>query len=455
MFDKTHFYKTLWRLALPITIQQVLSSSFGLVDTVMVGQLGAVEVAAVGLANRFYTVLALILFALSSGTAIFTAQFWGKKDAHLIGKPMGIALLCAGASAGVFACAALLVPALIMRVFTTDAAVIQAGSVYLRIVAMSYVLAAVTAIYSGVLRSVEHVKLPMFASTSALGLNTLLNYGLILGHFGLPALGVKGAAMATLIARIIETALIVLVTHGKKYPARPAFDLVTIPAAFIKRFFRITAPVVVNEFLWVLGVTMYPIVYGRMGTTDIAAINMTAPVEQIALALFGGLFNAGAVMIGNQIGAGRNETAFASARQLMFWGPFGAVFAGGLIFVSAPGLVTLFQVAPEVRALAVNVFSVMSCLLWMKVFNCIAAISIFRSGGDTTYALYWDVGTTWIIGVPLALLGGFVWQLPVYWVFALTYAEEVARMTLALQRIYSKKWIHNLAGHEPVQESVR
>ena len=126
-----------------------------------------------------------------------------------------------------------------------------------------------------------------------------------------------------------------------------------------------------------------------------------------------------------------------------------------MIFVSAPGLVTLFQVAREVQALAVNVFSVMSCLLWMKVFNCIAAISIFRSGGDTTYALYWDVGTTWSIGVPLTLLGGFVWQLPVYWVFALTYAEEVARMTLALQRIYSKKWIHNLAGHEPAQESVR
>jgi Na+-driven multidrug efflux pump len=197
VFDEKHFYKTLWQLAIPITIQQVVTASLGLVDTVMVGQLGAVEVAAVGLANRFYNILALILFALSSGTAIFTAQFWGKKDLHLIGKPMGMALVCSIVSAFLFSLLAIFTPGAIMRVFTKDTAVIQSGSVYLRIVAFSYVLTAVMAIYSGVLRSIEHVKLPMFASTSALGLNTLLNYGLILGHFGLPALGVKGATQVT------------------------------------------------------------------------------------------------------------------------------------------------------------------------------------------------------------------------------------------------------------------
>jgi putative MATE family efflux protein len=448
VFDEKHFYKTLWQLAIPITIQQVVTASLGLVDTVMVGQLGAVEVAAVGLANRFYNILALILFALSSGTAIFTAQFWGKKDLHLIGKPMGMALVCSIVSAFLFSLLAIFTPGEIMRVFTKDTAVIQAGSVYLRIVAFSYVLTAVTAIYSGVLRSIEHVKLPMFASTSALGLNTLLNYGLILGHFGLPALGVKGAAIATLIARILEAAIIVLVTSGQRYPAIPSFDLTTMPSAFIKQFFRITAPVVVNESLWVLGVTVYPIVYGRMGTADIAAVNMTAPVEQIAFAFFAGLFHGSAVMIGNQIGAGRNETAFAYAQKVMFLGPLGALIAGGMIFVSASGIVTLFHVSPEVQSLAVHIFSVISCLYWIKIFNCIAAVSIFRSGGDTIYALYWDVGPTWLIGVPLALLSGFVWKLPVYWVFALTYAEEVARMILALQRIYSKKWIHNLASHD-------
>jgi Na+-driven multidrug efflux pump len=133
-----------------------------------------------------------------------------------------------------------------------------------------------------------------------------------------------------------------------------------------------------------------------------------------------------------------------TASLVMFLGPLGALGAGGMIFVSASGIVTLFHVSPEVRSLAVNIFSVISCLYWIKIFNCIAAISIFR-GGDTIYALYWDVGPTWLLGVPLTLLSGFVWKLLIYWVFALSYAEEVARMLLALQRIYSKKWIHNLS----------
>lgn len=447
MVDTQHFYRTLWKLALPIVIQNLATAALNLVDTVMIGQLGAVEVAAVGLANRFYTILTLILFALSTGTAIFTAQFWGKRDVHLIGKPTALALICAVTSAAIFSVTALFMPGAIMRVFTTDPAVIESGSAYFRIVAFSYILMALTYIYSGVLRSTEHVTLPMFASSGALCLNTLLNYCLILGHFGFPRMGVAGAAIATLISRFVEASLILAVAYGKKYPTVAIADFFAIPSTFIRQFSRFTLPVVINEFLWVIGFTMYSVVYGRMSTAAIAAINIGSPVEQIALAGFFGIGNAAAIMLGNQIGAGREDTAFAYAKKFIRIIPVGAVIVGGLMAASSPVIVSWFQVSPEVRSLAMKVLLVSSVILGIKSFNYLAGIGMFRSGGDTKYALYWDVGTTWFTGVPLAFLGGFVWELPVYWVLALACSDEVCRLFLAIQRIHSKKWIHNVASH--------
>ena len=444
--DRRHFYTTLVSIAIPITLQNVISSSLNLVDTIMIGQLGTIEIAAVGLANRFYFILILVLFAVSSGTAIFTAQFWGKKDIQHIGKVMGIALVLSIFIAAIFSLGALLIPDLIMKVFTEDTEVITEGSHYLWIVAFSYILTAVTMLYSFILRSIEQVKLPMYASIIGLGLNTFLNYCLIFGHVGFPALGVRGAAIATLIARIIETGVIVFVTYWKKYPAVKPADLFAIPLPFIKQFLVTTLPVVANEFSWVMGMTMYSIVFGRMGTAEVAAINMVNPVEQVFSYMFFGVASAASVMIGNQIGAEHEELAFSYAKRFSGLGIVGGLLSGGGIFLSATYIASVFKVSQDVRTFAINTLIVLSLVMWIRIFNMITIVGILRSGGDTKFSLYIEMIGIWGIGVPLAFLGGLVWKVPVYWVFALVNIEELFKMLVGLYRIYSKKWIHNLVS---------
>ncbi|MBW2367293.1 MAG: MATE family efflux transporter [Deltaproteobacteria bacterium] len=444
--EKRRFYKTLFQLAVPITIQNTITSSLNLVDTIMIGQLGATEVAAVGLANRLFFIFILVSFAISSGTAVFTAQYWGKKDVAEIGKVMGIALIFNGVIAVLFSIAALIDPAKVMAVFTTDAQVIHQGSLYLAITAFSFLPTAITMLYSFVLRSTGNVTIPMYASTSALVLNTVLNYCMIFGHFGFPALGVKGAAIATLIARFIEMAFIVSVTYLKRLPAVRWRDFLSVPTGLIKTFLITTAPILANEFIWVMGNTTYSIVFGRMGTAEIAAVNIIKPIEEISFSLFFGLASAASVMIGNQIGAGNEDIAHAYAKRFSIIGPVGAVVAGCLIALNAHHVIHLFRVPREVLDFSINMIFILSVVLWIRIFNIISIVGVFRGGGDTRYSLYIEALSVWVVGVPLAFLGGFFWKLPVYWVFALINLEEVFKMIMSLYRLYSKKWIHNLVG---------
>ncbi len=446
--DQTQFYKTLFKIAIPITIQNTVMSSLNLIDTIMIGQLGEVEVAAVGLANRFYFILILTSFGLSSGAAMFTAQFWGKKDVEHIGKPMGIALICGIALAFFFSLGALLVPEKIMQIFTKDPIVAANGAVYFRIVAFTYIPTAITMTYSFVLRSIEQVKLPMFASATALLVNTFLNYCLILGHFGFPALGVEGAAIATLIARFLEVASLLVITYIKKYPVFVPRDLLRISFVFVKQFFAKTLPVIANEFFFVMGLTAFSIVYGRMGTSEIAAVNIVIPVERILMSFFFGVGNAAAVMIGNQIGAGREDNAFFYAKKFVGLAILGGMLGGGVVFLGSPVIVSLFKVSSEVRYLAVRILYVVSFVLWIKIFNMLTAIGIFRGGGDTTFTMLMDLFGVWGFGVPLAIVGAFVFKLPVYHVFLLVCLDEMFRMILGLWRLYSKRWIHNLVRGE-------
>ena len=444
--DRQFFYRTLVSLAVPITIQNTITSSLNLVDTVMIGQLGTVEVAAVGIANRVCFVLILILFAISSGTAIFTAQFWGKKNIEDIGRIMGIALILGIVISILFSMVTLWLPEKVIGIFTPDRQVIAEGSAYLATISFSFVMMALTMIYAFVLRSTGQVLLPMYASTGALGLNTFLNYCLIFGHFGMPALGVKGAAIATLISRIIEAGLIVLITYWKKYPAFRPGHLAAISRDLIKRFFVTTLPVIANELFWVLGMTLYSIVYARMGTEEIAAMNIIGPVEHLTIGFFFGLASAASVMIGNQIGAG-NETAVLSyAKRFCVFGVTGALLGGILIFFTASPVAMLFKVTPIVQDYAIKLLVILSIVLWIRIFNLISIVGILRGGGDTKFSLYLEIIAIWAIGVPLAYFGGLVWKLQIYWVFALVHAEEAFKMIVGLYRLYSKKWIHNLAS---------
>jgi putative MATE family efflux protein len=427
-------------------LQQFIMSSLNLVGVVMIGQLGAVPVAAVGLANQIFFLLNLILFGLYSGSAMFTAQLWGIRDIPNIRKVLGLALTLGLVMGTFFLIIAEAFPTWALSIYSTDEAVVALGSDYLRIIGISFILYAISFCYSAVLRSIGDVQTPLVVTLTALSMNTLLSYALIFGKLGLPSLGVHGAAIAVLVSRIVECSVLLLLTYHKGSPAAGRLrELFSYNLAFAKRLLKPVLPVIVNETLWSMGTTAYSIVYARISTDAIAAMNIVGSIDQIALVLFSGIGQACAILVGNCIGAGDEEKAFRYAARSEVLGMLGAVGIGSLILAGSNSILSIYNVSPTVIEYAHRVLTILGLLLWLRASNLILFIGIFRSGGDTRFALVLDGLIIWVVGVPLAFAGAFLFHLPVYWVYLLVMSEEITKWLLGVYRFFSRRWIHNLA----------
>jgi len=446
LFNDRHFFSQMFKLALPITAQNLVLSALNFVDNIMIGGLGETAIAGVGLANQYFFLLNLVLFGIVSGSSIFTAQFWGNKDIKSIRKVLGICVIAGGAGAFFFFMGGLLFPSEILGIFSKDPAVISLGTKYLRIVVFSYIITSVTFSYSFILRSAGNVKTPLLVSVIALGTNTVLNYLLINGYLGFPRMGVTGAAIATVIARVIELSLLLWIVYSKQYVVAASIrEMTELTGGFVKQFFRVTIPVMVNESMWGLGVTMYTIAYARMGTEVIASTNISGTFERIMWVIFFGFGNACAIMIGNKIGSGDSTQIYTYAKRFAIIGPAVAFLAGITVILMSRWVLKPYKVSPVVLDYAQKNLIVFCLFMWIKVFNYINVVGILRSGGDTTFCMLLDTGGVWLIGVPLAFLGGLVFHLPIYYVYALVQLEEVIKMIIGIPRLVSKKWINYLA----------
>lgn len=439
------FLKTLFKLALPIALQNLMLSSLNLVDTIIIGGLGEHAIAGVGIANQYFFLLNLVLFGVVSGSSIFTAQYYGDNDIPNIKKILGLSIISSGIAAFIFFLVGFFFSSEILKIFSTDKLVISIGSDYLKIIVFSYVITAITFSYSFTLRSIGQVKIPMIVSIIALGINTVLNYLLVYGYFGMPKLGTNGSAIATLIARTIEMILMITVVYSKKLIiAAKLSEMLDLSLDFIKNFFKITTPVILNESIWSLGVSMYAIAYARMGTEVIAATNISATIERITWVIFMGLGNACAVMIGNKIGEGSEDEAYLLAKRFIIICPSLAILTGMIVFSTSGWLLSVYKVSSTVYNYSHSILMVFSIFLVAKVINYTSIIGIFRSGGDTKFCLILDTGGVWLIGVPLAFLGGLVLKLPIHLVYILIYIEEIIKLLFCIPRILSRKWINNL-----------
>lgn len=447
LFNDRSFYSQMYKIALPIALQNLVLASLNLVDNIAIGGLGETAIAGVGLANQYFFLLNLLLFGITSGSAIFTAQFWGNRDVLNIRRVLGICIISGSVTAFVFSLVGFFFPQKILGIFSKDPRVILMGTEYLKVVVFSYVITAVNFAYSFILRSTGKVKAPLYISIVALGTNTILNYVLIYGYIGFPEMGVRGAAVATVIARIIELLLIISIVYLKKYTVAASIkEMTDISFNFVKKFYRVTVPVILNESAWSLGVTIYAIVYARMGTDVIASTNISGTIEKIVWVLFMGLGNACAVMIGNKIGERDYQNAFLYAKRFAVLGPLVAIFSGLLVIILSDWVLSPYKVSPVVLNYARLNLIVYSSFLWAKAFNYINVIGILRSGGDTVFCLLLDTGGVWLIGVPLVYIGGIVLGLPIYWVYTLVQVEEVLKLLVGIPRLMSKKWINDLTS---------
>lgn len=460
--DKSFIKKTLI-IAIPVTLQNLLSNLLNFVDAAMIIRLGDDSVTAVNLANKYFFVFSLLLFGISSGSSILASQYYGRRDLLSIKRVLRISMMIGLIGAVLFMLPALFHPKLIMGVITTHKEMINIGAVYLGIIAFTYPLTAITVSYSSVLRSMNYVAIPLLVTCLAIVVNVVLNSLLIFGLFGFPELGVAGAALATVIARIVECILLIIITRLRKPGDHGVGDFIRakyhktahnkepfLNKNFVIKYLKTASPVIANEFMWGLGVTMYALVYGRMEEHATTAITLTNTIESLVIVTFFGLCNSSAVILGNELGANEIEKAKQHAKNYMILQLLISLVVAALTLLLKDIIVLLLPASKEVVSYIKSCMIVLAISIPIRALNTQIIVSILRSGGDTLAALFLDITGVWFIGIPMAILGGLVLQLPIYFVYAMVLTEELYKLILGYIRYRQKKWARNIVVHDVI-----
>lgn len=440
------FYKTVLTIAIPIVIQNFISIGLNMADTIMIGKLGVDELAAVGTANRLYFIFSTLCFGIYSGAAVYVSQYWGVRDVKNIRRTFGLEVLMGTTMSLLFTAAALLFAPQILTLFTRETRVIELGSQYLRIAAVSYFFTAMSFAINFNSRAIHQLKLPTIINTLALFINLGLNYVLIFGKLGMPKLGVCGAALATLIARIIEFVLMTLCVYGNsEHPlAGKPKELFGFSQEMFRRVLKTSLPVIISEGGWSIGNSVYYIAYGMLGASALAVIQVASTINDLFQSLFFGIGNACAVMIGNELGRRNTDKAYHYAVVfLKMTFVVNLVMSLGL-YLSEGGVIQLYNFDAQINLMLAKTMTVYAVYMLPKMFTYVLFCGILRSGGDTRFCMTLDLIGVWLIGVPLAFIGVLVLHQPLHIVAALVFFEEWIKLIFALIRLKSKKWVHTL-----------
>ena len=440
------FYKTLLTLCIPIIIQNLLSTLINMVDTIMVGGLGEISVAAIGIANQYFFLYNMALSGIIGGAGLFIAQFFGKHDKENIRKITALGAISALILGIIFAIVAIFYPKFIIHFFSLDENVIKVAESYFLIIGFCYPIIAISNVFSMGSRSIRNPKLGMICSSISLGLNIILNYIFIFGKLGMPALGVSGAAIATVISRIVELILLVSYVYFIKsdYELRFTFkDIKLINKDILKAFVSKTIPVFFNDTLWAFGTVLYAVAYSKAGTLAIAASQIASSTGNFFIMTAVCIAIGSSIMIGNELGANNIDKAIHYSKKFSILVSLAGLVFGGLLILSIPILLKMFSVTPGLAPDIRNIFIIMGILMILKTFNTFIIIGVLRSGGDTKYALALEMGCMWFVSLPLTFFAAYK-GVPIYILVALTYTEEVAKFIFGVPRAISKKWANNI-----------
>lgn len=448
IFGGKRYWGAIFTIGIPIAIQNLLTSSFVLVDTLMISSLGDVSLAAVGMAGQWSWLLNLTLFGFSSGASVFFSQFYGDENLSGIKKTYGIVMFFVLISATVFAVLGILIPEQIISIFNRDARVIEIGARYLKIAVFSYPAIAVNQIIGVLLRSTRRAKLPMYVAALTTVLNAFFDYALIFGKFGFPQLGVEGAAIATCFSAWIGPIVIfsVLVYKRDEIVCAPIRELLSFTREDISLFFDRAFPVLMNEILWGLGTFTLNVVFSNMGYEYYAAMTILKTFENLAFAFFVGLDNACCVMVGQEIGGGEIKKGLKDAKRFLILVPMVAAFTSIAVVLFRGELISIFNMAGTITQTTLDTASKIAIVYALTMptrnFQYVIITGVFRSGGDTKTGLRYDLLCLWGIAVPTTVVMAFVLKLPFVIVYALSIVfEDIPKLILCLRHFLSKKWI--------------
>lgn len=447
VFKDKGFLKTMFVLALPITLQSFITSSLNLVDTMMVGSLQETAISAVGLANKYMFIFTLCLMGINAGANVFMSQLWGKRDERGIKTFLGVDITVGLVAAGLFGALAFFGPGIIMNIMSGDSEVVRLGINYLRIVAVSCIFMSLTQAYSTALRSTEQTRLPMYGSLIGVGLNIVLNWTFIFGHFGMPALGVEGAALATMIARLVEMIFVIgMVYLTKNRVAASIREMFNYKVVTFKNYFKTSWSVILNELIFSCGSAAYSVAYAKISTSASATMQISGTIIDMFFIFLTGIGTAAAIMIGNKIGAKEEDRAREYASHVSMLTPLIGVLLGVGLWLLAPIVPTWFKIQPETYRDTVYVLRIMAIFMPLRTFNAIMIIGVFRGGADTMYSMLVQAGTILCYSVPLSFVGAVGLRWPVYLVFLLVCTEEIVKIPFEYFRLRSGKWMKNVVG---------
>jgi len=443
--ENKRFYKILFFLCIPIIIQNLISASVNVIDTVMVSGLGETSVASIGIANQVFFLFNMSLSGVTGGASVFISQFYGKEDTNIrkvVGLSCGFALILSL----LFLIPVSLKPELIIHIFSYDQEVVRICKDYFSIVIFSYPLIAISTVFSTGSRSIRNPKLGMICSLFALIANIILNYGLIFGNLGMPNLGVKGAALATVIARVIEIILLLsyVYIYKKNYALRFGIsNLKSITKDFTGKFLSKGIPIFLNDSAWAFGTVLYAVAYSKAGTSAIASSQIATTTGNFFIMTCVCIASGGGIMLGNELGADKIKKAIEYAKKFSILVVIAGVIMGGLLVLNIPSLLKMFNVADNLSPNIIKIFIILGVFMPLKAFNTLMIIGILRSGGDTKYALFLEQGSMWFAALPLTFFAAFKGY-PIFLLFLLTYTEELMKFIFGLPRVLSKKWAANI-----------
>lgn len=439
------FFQSVIKIAVPVALQCMLQASFSIVDQVMVGSLGSVSVAAVGIAGKLSSMYGVVLGAVVSVAGIMMSQYMGAKDEQEVARSFSLNGLVAVGIGSLFMMACLLFSQPLMGLYSNDGTTVTAAAAYLRVIAFGFLPYALDMLLSTYLRCLEKAALPLLFSIIANAANTLLNYLLIFGKFGITAMGARGAGIATVIAQFLNMLLLLggwLVIAKKKEMAfsfSPKLTKMTY-----RKYLSIFLPVLVIEFMWSLSENVYASVYGHIGTPECAAMTLTYPIQGLMIGALSGLSQAAGILIGKELGKGDHAGAYQKSKKLLWYGFVGSLVLSLLLVLLRRFYTDVYHVEPYVKETAGQLLLVFALVSPVKVLNMILGGGIVKSGGRTRPIMVIELVGTWGFGVPLALLSAYLWHFKIPMVYLLLSLEEGVRLLLTEMLFVRKTWIQKI-----------
>ena len=451
------FFRKLWNLAIPVSIQAMMFSLLGLIDIVMVGRLGEAAVAAVGLGNRIFFFNLVLTASLGSGMTVLASQFIGAGDKAGLRRTLGQAVFTSLAVSLPFIAIYMLFPKQILGLASQDPKLLELASSYLLITAPSIICTAIVVPLESALRAANDAKTPTCIGFITILVNVALNYVLIFGELGFPALGVAGSAWGTTLSRLFQTLLLVGYIYFKRTFLLPSLDDIrqALQRSELRRYYQISLPIIFQDGLWAFGTVLYNLIYAGMGVNELAVMSAVSSIEAILMSLFIGFGVGCSIIISQDLGASQFQRAWRQGWLVLTLAPMAALSIGLLMVLFRHDIVSLFGDFNQTTMLIASQVMIASGLaLMLRVINFTGTIGLLRSGGDVKATIYIKMTGMWGVGLPLAYFAANEWGWPLYLVFICSLGEELTKSILVIGRIISKRWLNNLVREQASTELI-